>query len=810
LSAKPGETQEIPEPLPDLPLIEDERGGGLVPKAVQCATYDNAYKAPKCTVDMQVCSSCGLLDGNDNASGYAELNQPNTLYNLCSDQAGTGANSPVRVTSIQVESMSESGFIKPAENIKVIVKAWCKTAAQWIDVLYTQNADMNSPTFTHLGSYRCDCGQSYGWGAPVLAGSNTCSRSGNETTISFLMTLANATGNMAIRARVQHSNSQQTVTCYTASTIYDHDDLVFTVQNPPSFLSTNCAVYDSTWKVPRCNGEVNNCSTCDLVESRDNISLKSEQNTPNAWNSSCLDGTSGKWYSSRSIEEIALTTTASYFSPSFQISVTVRVFCSSAADYVHLYVSAGISPISWSPVGSAQCTGSDRVEDKKFTFTPSVEDWYVIRAVVTDSTASTCPSDVTAEVDDVAVLVLHPPYNLSVTAYSTETINQYVVSFIDNSTNEDGFAIERTSDGVSWTRYEWWSDPTMKAGTGSRTIEFSLSGDVRWCFRVASFKQNAAGTLTLSSWADNATRCVIGVKAPSNLYVESVPVLRTLRFFWQDNSSYESGQNFEWRHSASSSYNQDSVGQNTAYYEKQFQSETVYCFRVTNWWSGDPSKPEEQGSYSQGYSGEVCKHAIGSPYPLYATFSSSGIRLDWQDNATSDVKYLIQVTNGSTWTTALFPELSSNTANYEFNLGASGRYCYRVRVKSGAVQLWTSNVVCVNYGNAACSGVMTPLNVGVGSALKSVLSDGDMVFVAFADKVSGVSKPVVSGGSTTVKWSKTLGSQVSSNICSLSQDRIFIGADSKIYVIRKGDGAILSERVFGSGPVNNGCAVSGG
>jgi hypothetical protein len=100
---------------------------------------------------------------------------------------------------------------------------------------------------------------------------------------------------------------------------------------------------------------------------------------------------------------------------------------------------------------------------------------------------------------------------------------------------------------------------------------------------VASFKQNSGGplTLTLSSWADNATRCVIGVKAPSNLYVESMPVLRTLRFFWQDNSSYESGQNFEWRHSASSSYNQDSVGQNTAYYEKQFPSESIYCFRVT-------------------------------------------------------------------------------------------------------------------------------------------------------------------------------------------------------------------------------------
>jgi len=107
-------------------------------------------------------------------------------------------------------------------------------------------------------------------------------------------------------------------------------------------------------------------------------------------------------------------------------------------------------------------------------------------------------------------------------------------------------------------------------------------------------------------------------------------------------------------------------------------------------------------------------------------------------------------------------------------------------------------VVCVNYKDTACSGVMN-LNVGLGSALKSVLSDGDMVFVAFADRVLGVSKPVVSWGSATVIWSWTLGSQISSNICSLSQDRIFVGADSKIYVIRKEDGAIYMREHLGPG-----------
>jgi hypothetical protein len=196
----------------------------------------------------------------------------------------------------------------------------------------------------------------------------------------------------------------------------------------------------------------------------------------------------------------------------------------------------------------------------------------------------------------------NPPDSMKpVTAYSSESMGtnaKYIVKFRDTSTNEDGFVIERTSDGQIWTKYEWWVDSSVRTTTGDRSVEISLPAETRWCFRVASFKQNTAGTLTLSSWADNATRCVIGVKAPSNLYVESMPALRTLRFFWQDNPSYESGQNFEWRHSASSSYNRDSVGQNTAYYEKQFPSESIYCFRVTNWWSGDPSKLEEQGSYS--------------------------------------------------------------------------------------------------------------------------------------------------------------------------------------------------------------------
>jgi hypothetical protein len=154
--------------------------------------------------------------------------------------------------------------------------------------------------------------------------------------------------------------------------------------------------------------------------SRDNLPSRYEQNQPNSWYSSlCSDGGGGDWYSSRSVERIVLSTTSSSFKVNYPISVTVRVFCSSTADFVHLYFSAGTSPVSWSQVGispssSQACTQSSRVEDKTFTFTPSSATLYVIRAVIADSTSLICPGGQYDEVDDIAVKVKSPTYNQDV------------------------------------------------------------------------------------------------------------------------------------------------------------------------------------------------------------------------------------------------------------------------------------------------------------------------------------------------------------------------------------------------------------
>lgn len=360
----------------------------------------------------------------------------------------------------------------------------------------------------------------------------------------------------------------------------------------------------------------------------------------------------------------------------YPITVTIQVFCTSPSDWVHFYVSQGTSPILFSHIDSSQCSSSGVENNKTFTYVPSTNDWYVIRAVVTGSTASPCPGGPYDEVDDVAVRVGDVPqapsdfivfvipdkarvvwsdvagatyYNLvsasspsgpftfdsdysgsatyhdhpglqdgqslcfkvqacnalgcsaftpvkcvtvatnppdsmePVTAYSLESMGtnaKYVVKFRDISTNEDRFVIEMTSDGQIWTKYEWWVDSSVRTTTGNRSVEISLPAKTRWCFRVASFKQNPqVGTITLSDWADNTTKCVIGVRAPYSLYAEGLPKLRTLRFFWQG-SSYDVGQSFDWRPSSSSTFNSEIASAD--FYEKQFPTEEIYSCASTD------------------------------------------------------------------------------------------------------------------------------------------------------------------------------------------------------------------------------------
>jgi hypothetical protein len=474
--AKPSEYEEISEPLPELPPIEDRRGGYLEPKSVEGAVYDSTYKAPKCPTDVLGCSTYGLVDGNDNASGYAEPNQPNTLYDSCSDRAGTGTNAGVRIISIQVESVAESGFIQSGPNastdrrsIKVTVRAWCNdTTNQWIDVLYTQNAD--SPSFTYIGSMRCGCGggrEGCNGGAcpgfsnpPVLR--RFCSVSGNETSVNFIMTLPTVSPlprNMAIRARIQNSGDRKMGECYNPNDptkIYDHDDLVFTVQNPPP--SFTCGVYNSSFQAPVCYGD-GWCGTCNLVPCRDTVNDAAESpklanndaaffqcqnggnepNQPNTLFSQCLDD-DGRDNRNGNLEDqirrinIRSLATSGKFEGGENVEILWLVTCdrNSNSEMILAYASGvtySPSPITnWRYITTVQCPEGG-VNDYWYNMSyvlrlDNVEGWHAVRVLdgrnpsTTPVTGDICPSSYTyLDADDFIFYVkAKPPSSLPVCA----------------------------------------------------------------------------------------------------------------------------------------------------------------------------------------------------------------------------------------------------------------------------------------------------------------------------------------------------------------------------------------------------------
>jgi hypothetical protein len=317
--------------------------------------------------------------------------------------------------------VAESGFIQSGpnntdrRNIKVTVRAWCNNNNQRIEVFYTQNADANPLTFNYIGSYRCNCGGRDGFdNPPVLR--RFCSVSGNEVSVSFIMTLPTFPSlptNMAIRARIQNSNNVQNAACYTGSAIYDHDDLVFTVQEPAYPLGFTCGVYNSSFQAPLCYGD-GWCGTCNLVPCRDRVNDGrespqgffqcqnggNEPNQPNTLFSSnpslrCLDtnqndpGQLDEQIRRINIKSLA---TSGKFEGGEYVEVSMLVACYPGDDQIIIAYGSGVTysptPVTnWRYITTIYCPqgggGGRYWHNLSYTLKlDNVEGWHAVRAVL--------------------------------------------------------------------------------------------------------------------------------------------------------------------------------------------------------------------------------------------------------------------------------------------------------------------------------------------------------------------------------------------------------------------------------------------
>ena len=273
------------------------------------------------------------------------------------------------------------------------------------------------------------------------------------------------------------------------------------------------------------------------------------------------------------------------------------------------------------------------------------------------------------------------PSNLTATAVSSSRIN---LAWADNATNETGFWIERSTNGVTFSAI---------AIVGTNSTSFSItnlpSSTANW-FRVRAW--DGANYSAFSNVAQATTQPAPA--APSGLIAVTVSSSR-IDLAWTDNATSEAGFKIE-RSADGATFSQVAQlpANTTAYAATGLAPDTTYMFRVRAY----------DGSNNSDYSNTASATTTlgpGAPSNLTATAaSSSRIDVAWTDNAANESGFKVErSTDGVNFTQIAI--LPANTNAYaSTGLTPDTTYTYRVRAYDGTNNSGYSNTASATSASA--------------------------------------------------------------------------------------------------------------
>ena len=264
---------------------------------------------------------------------------------------------------------------------------------------------------------------------------------------------------------------------------------------------------------------------------------------------------------------------------------------------------------------------------------------------------------------------LTAPSNLTGVATTSSSIG---LTWSDNSLYEDGFTVERSTNGADWIAIATTTASTTSYYDSGLTASTTYHHRIRaFNFGAYSAYSNVAITKTLDTPAT----------APSDLSATASTTARVVALAWTDNASNES--NFEvvrgtdgisFAHLATTSANI------TSYSDTTVATSTTYHYKVRAYNSAGYSSFTNVASTTT-----FTIPLAPSDLTLSTTYgtTTADITLDWVDNADNELNFEIQRSTGGT-----FFHLASTTANTTsyVDLGlavGSTTYSYRVRSWNG-------------------------------------------------------------------------------------------------------------------------------
>lgn len=196
--------------------------------------------------------------------------------------------------------------------------------------------------------------------------------------------------------------------------------------------------------------------------------------------------------------------------------------------------------------------------------------------------------------------------------------SQIRVSWTDNSTNEQFFNLQRSTDGVSYP-----FGITLPAGS-TTYLNTGLSAGQTYWYRVNA--QNTGGTSAFAG-PSFAQTLPLAPAAPSNLRFNSRTVSR-LGLEWNDNSSNETGFVIDYSTAGVTYVQLDIVGPNVVTYDAAgLSSGSTYFFRVAAFNSGGTS------AFSGATSWQTLPLAPSVPSFTSISGTTNSITLNWNNVA---------------------------------------------------------------------------------------------------------------------------------------------------------------------------------
>jgi len=274
-----------------------------------------------------------------------------------------------------------------------------------------------------------------------------------------------------------------------------------------------------------------------------------------------------------------------------------------------------------------------------------------------------------------------PPNDPSSLAANSSVFNQVNVTWTDNSTNEFGFKLERSTDNVNFTQI----GGNLPANTVNYT-DNAVTASTTYYYRarayIGTIHSNYSNTATVTTPA-------VALNAPTSLVATAVSSSR-INLVWTDTDTNELGYKVE-RSTDGTNYTEiaNNLSANTtSYSDLSLNPGTTYFYRVRCFLGGVDSP------YSN-VAQDITFTAIATPNSLVASAASTtSINLAWTDIANNETGYKVERSADGLNFTEVVNNLPANTTAYT-DTGLTGGILYFYRVRAFDVSTHS------NYSNVA-------------------------------------------------------------------------------------------------------------